>query len=65
MFISFQKFLGDYAENLFTDPEALEAMTRFKAELQSVSKKINNRNEMLEVPYAYLLPERVPNSIAI
>ena len=65
MFIWFQKFLGDYAENLFTDPGALEAMARFQAELKSVSKKINKRNEKLEVPYAYLLPERVPNSIAI
>ena len=65
MFISFQKFLGDYAENLFSDPEALEAKARFKAELKSVCKKIHNRNEMLEVPYAYLLPERIPNSIAI
>ena len=60
-----QKFLGDYSEGLFTDGPALEAISRFQENLQKISEAIKERNKSLAVPYAYLLPERVPNSIAI
>ena len=61
----FQKFLGDYSEGLFTDGPALEAISRFQENLQKISEVIKERNKSLAVPYTYLLPERVPNSIAI
>ena len=40
-------------------------MAKFQEELKAISKKIHTRNSKLEVPYTYLLPENVPNSIDI
>ena len=60
-----QKFLGDYSEGLFTDGPALEAISRFQENLKQISEAIKERNKSLAVPYTYLLPERIPNSIAI
>lgn len=62
---SFQRFLGDYSDGSFTDMAAREAILRFQGKLNKISQSIKKRNETLEVPYTYLLPERVPNSIAI
>ena len=60
-----QKFLGDFTESFFTDVQALDVIARFKGKLGEVTEAINKRNEGLEVPYRFLLPERIPNSIAI
>ena len=60
-----QRFLGDYPEGLFNDAAALEAILRFQGKLNEISMAIKERNKHLKVPYAYLLPEKTPNSIAI
>ena len=60
-----QKFIGDYPEELFIDEAAKNAISGFQRKLQGISAEINERNAKLVVPYPYLLPERVPNSIAI
>jgi arachidonate 5-lipoxygenase len=60
-----QKFLGDYSDGLFVDHNALKAISNFQENLQKISDSIKSRNGSLEWPYTYLLPERVPNSIAI
>jgi len=60
-----ERFLGDYSDGSFTDMAAREAILRFQGKLNRISRSIKKRNESLEVPYAYLLPERIPNSIAI
>ena len=44
---------------------ALEAILRFQVKLNVISEEIKERNKQLKIPYTYLLPERVPNSIAI
>ena len=63
MFVCFQKFLGDYSENLFTETKALQAIANFKVKLDAVTERINLRNRKLEVPYTYLLPGRIPNGL--
>ena len=63
--IPFKRFLGDYADGGFTDMAAREAILRFQGKLNRISRSIKLRNESLEVPYTYLLPERVPNGIGI
>ena len=60
-----EKFLGDYADNLFGDALAHAAMARFRAALDDITEKINKRNEGMVAPYTWLLPSNVPNSIAI
>ncbi|XP_068721239.1 allene oxide synthase-lipoxygenase protein-like [Montipora capricornis] len=60
-----ERFLGDYADNGFTEMTAREAILRFQGKLHRLSRSIKKRNETLKFPYAYLLPERIPNSIAI
>jgi len=44
---------------------ALEAILRFQEKLNVITEEIKERNKRLKIPYTYLLPERVPNSIAI
>ena len=65
MFVCFQRFLGDYAENLFTETDAHNAIAKFRVHLEEICNNIKTRNSTLEVPYNYLSPNRVPNSIAI
>ena len=61
----FQRFLGDSTHSLLTGDEAEAAISRFQASLQNISDSIKARNESLELPYINLLPERIPDSIAI
>ena len=61
----FQRFLGDSTQSLLTGDEAEAAICRFQASLQKISDSIKARNESLELPYINLLPERIPDSIAI
>ncbi|XP_028397585.1 allene oxide synthase-lipoxygenase protein-like [Dendronephthya gigantea] len=60
-----EKFLGDYSDNLFGDASAQAALAKFKSELANITEKINKRNEGMVTPYEWLLPGRIPNSIAI
>lgn len=60
-----ERFLGDYTDGAFTDMAALEAILRFQEKLNVITEEIKERNKRLKIPYTYLLPERVPNSIAI
>ena len=60
-----QRFIGDYREDLFIDPPAKSAISSFQKKLKQISAEIKQRNANLEIPYPYLLPERIPNSIAI
>ena len=64
-FFSIQGFLGEYPNEQFTEPAAQAAILSFQAHLKEISSIIHKRNEKLEVPYVYLLPERVPNMISI
>ncbi|XP_056329877.1 polyunsaturated fatty acid 5-lipoxygenase-like isoform X2 [Danio aesculapii] len=58
-------FLGMYPDKYFTDEPAMEAIENFRKKLVEVTKIIRKRNETLELPYWYLCPDRIPNSVAI
>ena len=60
-----QPHLGEFPERLFTDKAAEDAISRFQGKLHKISKAIEHRNDKLEFPYTYLLPENTPNSVAI
>lgn len=60
-----ERFLGDVTQTLLTGDDAEEAISRFQASLQAISNSIKTRNKALEMPYINLLPERIPDSIAI
>lgn len=64
LYIFKQRFLGDYTQHNFE--EAVNPLIeKFQNKLQEISDAIKARNESLEFPYFYLLPERIPSSVAI
>ena len=58
-------YLGTYPAELFVENEAKAAVEKFRNRLEEIEKEIKERNEDLDVPYTYLLPSRIPNSITI
>ncbi|XP_072241090.1 arachidonate 12-lipoxygenase, 12R-type-like [Leuresthes tenuis] len=57
--------LGQYPEDHFSEETPLQVMKDFQKELEVLSANIKTRNKHLEVPYTYLDPEEVENSVAI
>uniref|UniRef100_A0A673ANR5 Arachidonate 12-lipoxygenase, 12R-type-like n=1 Tax=Sphaeramia orbicularis TaxID=375764 RepID=A0A673ANR5_9TELE len=57
--------LGQYPEEHFTEEKPREMIKKFQSELHALSVKINDRNEKLEIPYTYLDPAKVENSVSI
>ncbi|XP_059211645.1 hydroperoxide isomerase ALOXE3-like [Centropristis striata] len=55
--------LGTYPEQRFEEPAALQMIKDFQAELSSLSVTISNRNTELELPYNYLNPKEIENSV--
>ncbi|KAK2915696.1 hypothetical protein Q8A67_000070 [Cirrhinus molitorella] len=58
-------FLGMYPDNHFTEMPAEMALKTFRNNLAEVTQIIRNRNDELKLPYVYLSPDRIPNSVAI
>ncbi|XP_077426909.1 polyunsaturated fatty acid lipoxygenase ALOX15B-like [Vanacampus margaritifer] len=57
--------LGHYNEDHYTEATPRQLQAAVAAELDMLSIVINNRNEGLEIPYTYLDPKNVENSVAI
>ncbi|XP_038831711.1 polyunsaturated fatty acid lipoxygenase ALOX12-like isoform X1 [Salvelinus namaycush] len=57
--------LGQYREQYFTESQAQEVIDKFKQELKEIEEHILTQNEGLELPYLFLLPSRIENSITI
>uniref|UniRef100_A0A3B3BIJ4 Arachidonate 15-lipoxygenase type B n=1 Tax=Oryzias melastigma TaxID=30732 RepID=A0A3B3BIJ4_ORYME len=57
--------LGNTPEQHFSEDTPCEFIKNFQAELEEQSRRIKARNKKLEVPYKYLNPEEVENSVAI
>ncbi|XP_035992941.1 polyunsaturated fatty acid lipoxygenase ALOX15B-like [Fundulus heteroclitus] len=57
--------LGDYPEEHFTEEKPRELIKKFQDDLKKLSKKIKKRNNKLDLPYEYLDPEKVENSVTI
>ncbi|XP_030644128.1 hydroperoxide isomerase ALOXE3-like [Chanos chanos] len=57
--------LGYYPEELFNEKTPLKMIDKFQEDLMSLSKEIDKRNRDLPLPYIYLDPKQLDNSIAI
>lgn len=64
-FILSQVFIGNFPERLFVEEAILNLQAAYKEELEQLGAKIKERNSKLEKPYTFLLPEKIPNYIAI
>ncbi|KAM5237175.1 polyunsaturated fatty acid 5-lipoxygenase isoform 4-T4 [Ctenodactylus gundi] len=60
-----QLFLGTYPEEHFTEKPVKAAMARFRQRLEAIVSVIAERNKNKKLPYYYLSPDRIPNSVAI
>uniref|UniRef100_A0A287DB02 Arachidonate 5-lipoxygenase n=1 Tax=Ictidomys tridecemlineatus TaxID=43179 RepID=A0A287DB02_ICTTR len=60
-----QLFLGMYPEEHFIEKPVKEAMARFRKNLEAIVSVIAERNKNKKLPYYYLSPDRIPNSVAI
>lgn len=60
-----QLFLGEYPDKYFTEQPVMKAIETFRKKLAEVTNIIKSRNENLKLPYCYLSPDRIPNSVAI
>uniref|UniRef100_A0A4W3K353 Arachidonate 5-lipoxygenase b, tandem duplicate 3 n=1 Tax=Callorhinchus milii TaxID=7868 RepID=A0A4W3K353_CALMI len=58
-------FLGSYPDEHFTEKEAKEAMVTFRQNLQKITNAITERNINKKLPYYYMSPDRIPNSVAV
>lgn len=54
-----------YPDEHFIEKPVKEAMAQFRKNLGEVTKVIKNRNEGKKLPYYYLSPDRIPNSVAV
>ena len=52
-------------ELLFTDIEVIEAIRKFKDNLETIENDIKERNQDLKVPYEVLRPSKIPYGISI
>ncbi|XP_076446963.1 allene oxide synthase-lipoxygenase protein-like [Babylonia areolata] len=59
------KSIGDFEVQYIFDDRAREIVDEFRRDLAKISKKIKERNSRLTIPYEYLDPDIVPNSISI
>ncbi|XP_033940143.1 polyunsaturated fatty acid lipoxygenase ALOX15B-like [Pseudochaenichthys georgianus] len=57
--------LGQYPNAHFNESNPCEQIKYFQGMLQALSANIKIRNLLLEVPYTYMDPEKVENSVAI
>ncbi|XP_059213134.1 hydroperoxide isomerase ALOXE3-like [Centropristis striata] len=55
--------LGAYPEERFDEPVLKQMMKGFQTELSYLSEAITQRNSQLDVPYTYLNPTQIENSI--
>lgn len=60
-----QVALGQYPEQHFNEEIPRKLMEDFQANLQQLSGEIKSRNADLEIPYTYLDPANLENSVAI
>lgn len=57
--------LGTFPAELFTEEKAKAAIKEFNATLDAITEEFERRNLDLEVPYIYMMPKKIPNSITI
>ena len=60
-----QYALGYFPEEWFDEEVPCKLMKKFQEDLKSLSDLIKKRNAKLELPYTFLDPDYVDNSVAI
>ncbi|XP_070796967.1 polyunsaturated fatty acid 5-lipoxygenase isoform X4 [Pituophis catenifer annectens] len=60
-----QVFLGIYPDEHFTEKPVKEAMRKFRKNLDRIASYIAERNRNKKLPYYYLSPDQIPNSVAV
>uniref|UniRef100_A0A8C9EIB8 Arachidonate 5-lipoxygenase n=1 Tax=Pavo cristatus TaxID=9049 RepID=A0A8C9EIB8_PAVCR len=58
-------FLGVYPDEHFVEKPVKEAMAKFRKNLDEIVSTITERNKNKKLPYYYLSPNRIPNSVAV
>uniref|UniRef100_A0A3B3BRD8 Lipoxygenase domain-containing protein n=2 Tax=Oryzias melastigma TaxID=30732 RepID=A0A3B3BRD8_ORYME len=58
-------FLPDFKRKYFTEHMPCDKIGIFQKKLLKLSKEINKRNEGADLPYTYLDPKLVENSVSI
>lgn len=62
---SLQVSLGQYPEEHFSEDTPCKFIKDFQAQLQRLSAEIKTRNADLGIPYTYMDPGDIENSVAI
>ncbi|XP_075850301.1 polyunsaturated fatty acid lipoxygenase ALOX15 [Microcebus murinus] len=57
--------VGQHEEEYFSGPGPKAVLKKFREELAALDKEIESRNAKLDMPYEYLRPSLVENSVAI
>ncbi|XP_030604396.1 hydroperoxide isomerase ALOXE3-like [Archocentrus centrarchus] len=57
--------IGQYPEEHFSEEEPLQKIRAFQEELQKLSAEIKARNEKVPLPYTYMDPDVVENSVSL
>lgn len=57
--------MGQHKEEYFSRPEPKAVLEKFKEELAALDKEIEIRNAGLDMPYEYLRPSLMENSVTI
>uniref|UniRef100_A0A8C6X3I4 Arachidonate 5-lipoxygenase n=1 Tax=Naja naja TaxID=35670 RepID=A0A8C6X3I4_NAJNA len=58
-------FLGIYPDEHFIEKPVKEAMRKFRKNLDGITSYIAERNRNKKLPYYYLSPDQIPNSVAV
>ncbi|KAM5180871.1 hydroperoxide isomerase ALOXE3-like [Mantella aurantiaca] len=57
--------LGQYPDERFTEKSPQQFIEKFQNKLSEISKGINERNQTMSLPYPYLDPSTIENSVSI
>ena len=60
-----QHALGAFPDELFDEEVPCNAITEFQKDLKTLEASIEQRNATIALPYFYLIPKMVENSVAI
>lgn len=63
--VSPQRPLGTYPDEHFTEEAPRRSIAAFQSRLAQISQDIRERNKGLALPYAYLDPPLIENSVSI
>ncbi|XP_053106005.1 polyunsaturated fatty acid 5-lipoxygenase isoform X2 [Hemicordylus capensis] len=58
-------FLGMYPDEHFIEKPVKEAIRKFRNTLDEIASAIAERNKNKKLPYYYLSPDQIPNSVAV